>query len=182
MDATSEPVEQSGRRRRLLRDPRFLVVLVLLLGAVLVGSAVLTIATFTASSKNTGAVSAGSVVFDVTPVGAALDTTNLKPGDTRSGELELANRKVRASFTLDFTGKGAGPLPNVLQLTVTKTAPVSQQLFQGTLSAASSLALGTIDQGNSIRLRFTFAWPSSSRAPDLQGQTVPLVLQWRATT
>jgi hypothetical protein len=168
--------------RRVLHDPRVLVVLVLFLAAVLVAGTVLTVATFTADSENTASVGAGSLTFDLTPTGAIVDTTALRPGDTRSGQVQVANRKAAATFTLAFTGLGTGPLPGVLRLTVAQTTPTSKQLYNGVLANAPTLDLGRIAGGASVGLALTFAWPDASRAPELQGQSVPLVLQWNATT
>lgn len=175
---SSEP----SRRPRLLRDPRVLAVLVLLLLALLVGGTVLSVAAFTADSDNSASIAAGGVVFDLTSTGAIVDTSGLRPGITRTGQVQLANRKSAATYTLAFTGLGTGPLPGVLRLTVAQTTPQSKQLYDGLLKDVPTLALGRIDTGATVGLALTFAWPAGSQAPELQGQTVPLVLQWRATT
>ncbi len=166
---------------RVLRNPRVLIVLVLLLLAILVGGVLLSVSVFTTSSKNTGSISAGDLVFDV-PSGSFVDTSGLRPGDSRTGSVELANRKSAATFTLGFAGLDPSPLRDVLQLTIDQTAPVSRRLYSGPLKDVKPIGLGRIETGASIRLGFTFAWPSDQRGPQLQGQSVPLVLQWDATT
>jgi hypothetical protein len=158
------------------------MVLVLLLLAILVGGAVLSITVFTTSSKNTGTISAGDLVFDLVPAGSFVDTSGLRPGDTRAGRVEIANSKSGATFTLGFAGLDRSPLRDVLQLTIDQTAPVSRRLYSGPLKDVKPIVLGRIETGKSIQLGFSFVWPSDQRAPQLQGQNVPLVLQWSATT
>jgi hypothetical protein len=173
-------MERTGWRRAL-RNPRVLVVLVLVLLAILVGSVVLSLAAFTTSSKNASSISAGDLVFDV-PSAAFVDTSGLRPGDTRTGTMQIANRKSAATFTLGFAGLDPNPLRDVLQLTIDQSAPVSRRLYSGPLKDVKPIVLGRIETGASIRLGFTFVWPSDQRGAQLQGQTVPLVLQWDATT
>jgi hypothetical protein len=174
-------VERTGWRRTL-RNPRVLIVLVLLLLAILIGGAVLSFTVFTTSSQNTGTISAGNLVFDLVPSGSFVDTSGLRPGDTRTGSLEIANRESGATFTLGFAGLDPNPLRDVLQLKIDQTAPVSRQLYSGPLKDVTPIVLGRIETGSSIQLGFSFVWPSDQRAPQLQGQNVPLVLQWSATT
>jgi hypothetical protein len=174
-------VERTGWRRTL-RNPRVLIVLVLLLLAILVGGAVLSFAVFTTSSQNTGTISAGDLVFDVVPSASIVDTSGLRPGDTRTGSVQIANSKSGATFTLGLAGLDPSPLRDVLQLTIDQTAPVSRQLYSGPLKDVTPIVLGRIETGGSIQLGFSFVWPSDQRAPQLQGQNVPLVLQWSATT
>src|SRR5262249_57709348 len=103
---------------RLRPKPVVLVIVVLALLALLAGSVWLSLAAFTASSKNTGTVSAGDLVFEMTPTGTIVDTSALRPGDTRNGTVDIANRKSGATFTLGFAGLTANPLRDVMQLTI----------------------------------------------------------------
>ena len=174
-------MERTGWRRAL-RNPRVLIVLVLLLLAILVGSVVLSMAAFTTSSSTPGSISAGDLVFDLTPAGSIVDTSRLRPGDTRTGSVQLVNRKSGATFTLGFGGLDPNPLRDVLQLTINQTAPVTRQLYQGPLKDVKPIAIGRIETGASVQLGFTYAWPANQLGPELQGQSVPLVLQWSAST
>jgi hypothetical protein len=124
----------------------------------------------------------GDLVFDVAPAGQIVDTTALKPGADRSGAVTITNRQVAATFSMAFGGIGTGSLASAVQLTVTQTAPVSKQLYSGALSGVGSLALGKLSTGQSVRLSVRFVWPASSIDPALQGQSVPLVINWNATT
>src|SRR4029077_1478989 len=98
------------------------------------------------------------------------------------GSVQVANRKSGATFALSFAGLDPNPLRDVLQLTIDQTAPVSRTLYNGPLKDVRPILLGRIETGASIQLGFTYTWPSDERAPELQGQSVPLVLQWSATT
>jgi hypothetical protein len=159
-----------------------LVIGVLLLAAVLTGSVVLSVASFTSSSTNTSTLATGDLVFDLAPAGPAVDTSALRPGVTKTGQVTLTNRKSAADFTLGFAGVGTGPLAGVLRLTVAETAPQSKQLYDGPLAAAPTLPLGRLAQSQSLQLSLTFAWPAGQQDPALQGQSVPLVLDWSAST
>jgi hypothetical protein len=178
--AVSEPEPTTWQKLR--HDKRVLIVGVLLLVALLVGGAVLTTAAFTASSSNGSSVATGDVSFDLVPAGAIVDTSALRPGATKTGVVQIVNRKAAATFTLGFTGLGASTLAATLQFTVAEVSPQSRQLYSGPLSAVPSLALGRIVQGQSMQLSLTFAWAAADNSAALQGQSVPLVLQWSATT
>ena len=167
----------------MLRDKRVLVVVVLVLGAGLVAGATLTISAFTASTSGGGSISAGALAFALAPTGRIVDTSAMKPGDTKSGTVTLTNQKAAATFTLTFTGLGTSTLPGVLQLTVLQTSPTtSKQLYSGALAAVPPLNLGQLATGDALTLQLTFVWPSGSSDPSLQGQRVDLVLQWDGRT
>ena len=155
---------------------------ILLLVAMLVAGALLTISAFTSSTAGGASIDAADLVFALAPSGTVVDTTAMKPGDTRTGSVTLTNQKAAATFTLGFAGLGSGTLAGVLQLTVTQTAPVTKQLYSGALASAPLLQLGKIASGGTVHLSLAFAWPSGSRDAALQGQSIPLVLQWGAQT
>lgn len=168
--------------RRRLRDKRVLVVAVLLLFALLLASVVASVAVFTADSRSKGAITAGDLVFDLAPASAIVDTSGMRPGDTRTGKVTLTNRQASGSFNLGFSGLGTGLLASTLQLTVARTSPTSAQLYSGVLANVPTLALGRIASGASQTLSLTFAWPASAQDPSLQAQSIPLVLGWSAQT
>jgi predicted ribosomally synthesized peptide with SipW-like signal peptide len=160
-----------------------LVVVVILLFALLVGGVVLTTAVFTDSSTSKGAIAAGDLVFALAPAGTVVDTNGMKPGDTRMGSVTLTNQKASGTFSLAFSGLGTSTLVNTLQLTVSKSSgTTSQQLYSGVLASVPTLSLGTLATGGSMGVKFTYAWPADQVDPALQGQSIPLVLQWSAHT
>jgi hypothetical protein len=124
----------------------------------------------------------GDIVFDVVPTGPVVDTTGLKPGADRSGTVTITNRHVPATFSMAFNGLGTSPLAGIMQLTVTQTLPVSRQLYSGALAAAGPLPLGKLDRGQRAQLTVRFLWPAGIADPALQGASVPLVINWDATT
>jgi hypothetical protein len=172
-----------GRWRRRLRDKRVLVVVVLALVVLLAGSVTLSLAVFTDSSESTAAISAGDLVYDLAPTTAIVDTSGMKPGDTRGGVVTVTNRKSSGRFTLGFSGIGSGTLASTLQLTVKKTSgTTSLTLYSGPLASVPTLDLGSIATAGSATLNFTYAWPADAKDPALQGQSIPLVLEWSART
>lgn len=150
--------------------------------ALIVGGATVSIAVFTGQSTNSSSVSSGRIDFAVSPTGPIVDTTALRPGASQTGQATLLNSASAASFTLRFTGLGTGPLPAVLQLTVKEVAPAAKTLYNGALSAVPAIALGKIAQGGTVQIGFTYAWPAVQQDAGLQGQSVPLVLNWDAST
>ncbi|HEV8462905.1 MAG TPA: hypothetical protein VGQ38_19625 [Gaiellaceae bacterium] len=158
------------------------VVVALVLLAIVISATAITTAAFTASSTNTARLVMGDIVFDVVPPGQIVDTTALKPGADRSGTVTITNRYVPASFSVGFAGIGTSALASTLQLTVTQTAPVSRQLYSGALAGVGSLSLGKLTQGQSAQLSIRFLWPAANADAELQGQSVPLVINWNATT
>jgi hypothetical protein len=174
---------EQGTWKKLRRDPRVLTVVVLVLLAILVAGTSISVAAFTSSSTNPAKITMGNVVFDVAPTGAIVDTTTLKPGSDQSGSAALTNRQVPATFSLGFSGIGTSLLVRTLQLTVTQTSPVSnKQLYSGTLAGVGTLDLGKLATGEVARVTLRFVWPTTSVDASLQGQNVPLVLNWTATT
>ena len=177
------PDRERSLWRTLLRDRRFLSVLVILLAATLVGSVVFTVSAFTSTSSNAASIRMGEVRFDVSPAGVAVvDTTALRPGATAAGEVQLTNRSVPATFTLAFEGVAPGPLVNVLGLKVQEVGGQARVFYDGPLASVTPLALGRFSANAGVRLRLTFAWPAGSKDPLLQARTVPVVLRWNATT
>ncbi len=167
---------------RLLRSRRVLVAAALLLAALIVGGVTVSTAVFTGRSTSSASAGAHRIDFAVSPAGSIVDTTALRPGATHSGQVTLANHAAPASFTLRFTGLGTGPLPGVLQLTVQEISPIAKQLYNGVLAAVPAITLGKIAQGASVQIGFTYAWPAANQDAALQGQIVPLVLHWDAST
>ncbi len=173
---------EPGRWRRRLRDKRVIAIIAIVLVGLLSSGVAFTLAVFTDSSQSAGSISAGDLVYDLAPA-TIVNTTAMKPGETRGGSVTLTNKKAKGSFALGFGGLGSSSLASTLQLTVKKTAPTgAQTLYSGVLASVPTLELGTLATGASLTLNFTYAWPADALDPALQGQSIPLVLQWGART
>jgi hypothetical protein len=160
-----------------------LVVAVIVLFALVVGGAVFTTAVFTDSSTSIGDITAGDLVFALSPSSAIVDTSGMKPGETRTGSVTLTNKKAGGTFSLGFSGLGSSTLASTLLLTVAKSSgTTNEQLYSGPLASVPTLALGTLATGKTLGLKFTYAWPADQVDPALQGQSIPLVLNWSANT
>lgn len=173
---------EPGRTHRWLRDKRVLVVAALLFLALLLAAVGVSVAAFTASSESHGSISAGDLTFDLAPASAIVDTSGMKPGDSRAGVVTLTNRQAAGSFSLGFGGIGSSTLASTLRLTVKRTAPAAQTLYDGSLAGVPTLPLGTVGTGQAVTLALTFAWPADAVDPSLQAQSIPLVLDWSART
>jgi hypothetical protein len=171
-----------GGWRRRLRDRRALVGAIVVLVALLVAGATLTLAVFTATSGSPTRISAGDLVFALSPPTTVVNTVGMRPGETRTGVVTLTNQKSQGTFTLSFDGLTASSLATTLHLTVTKTAPTTAVLYSGALASVRPLPLGTITTGKAMTLSLAFVWPAEAEDPALQGQSVSLVLSWRAIT
>jgi hypothetical protein len=170
-------------RRRWFRDPRILVVGVIALFALVVAGITLSFAVFSASSGSTASITAGNLVYDIRPPTTIVNTSGMRPGDVRHGTVTLTNTKSPGAFALGFSGIGTSALASTLLVTVTRGTPSAPHtVYSGPLADAPTLDLGRLATGASLTLDLMFSWPSAARDPTLQGQTIPLVLDWSART
>jgi predicted ribosomally synthesized peptide with SipW-like signal peptide len=159
-----------------------LAVVILVLIVVLVAGVTLSLAVFTASSQSSGSIEAGDLAFILAPPSGIASTAGMRPGETRHGTVRVTNTKSAGSFTLGFSGIGTSTLASTLRLTVTRTTPSQATLYDGVLATVPTLQLGRLATGASLTLDFSYAWPSDAKSPDLQGQSIPLVLNWNSVS
>lgn len=193
----------------MARHPRrTLGVLALLLAAmaVTIGSG----ANFTASSANpTNTFSAGTLSIGNSNPGTAiftsLNTPIMKPGDTRTGTVDIQNTgNIAGDFVLgtsNIVNTPAAPgLTSRLTITVgdcglftsgNAVAPscaAPTQRYTGTIAGLSGIAMGTFAGGTATtsdkhRYLITVFWPNGTPAQDnpLQGAQVTFDLNWTAS-
>ncbi|MEA2479086.1 MAG: hypothetical protein QOJ07_1008 [Thermoleophilaceae bacterium] len=96
---------------------------------------------------------------------AILTASDVKPGDTRTGEVEIANRGGAGGVHLilrdpvDRPGARGAPLSRRLRLTVTD-ATAGHVVEAGPLTATRRcIRLGDFEPGEARRYRFAVAWP-----------------------
>jgi hypothetical protein len=106
--------------------------------------------------------------------GAVLVAQGLRPGDSRAGEVTVANAgDTSGALTLSQADRvdsptTAGPLSAVLDLAVIDVT-AGRTVFAGKLAALQSVALGDFAQGDSHRYRFVVTFPGGG-APALDNQ------------
>lgn len=107
--------------------------------------------------------------------GAVLVAEGLRPGDSRAGEVTVANAgDTSGALTLSQSDRfdsptPAGPLSTVLDLTVVDLT-AGRTVFAGSLAALHDIALGDFAQGDSHRYRFVVTFRSGG-APVLDNQS-----------
>ena len=130
----------------------------------------------------------GRLALVATPGATAtstLDTSNMRPGMTRSGTVELRNDgtvAARGQLTVKLAAPSA--LADVLQFSVEDcpdaacSAPSPR--FAGALTGVADQPLGPIGAGATRTYRVTVSWPADQADPSLQGATAQLQLAWTA--
>jgi spore coat-associated protein N len=103
---------------------------------------------------------------------AILTATGLKPGDSRSGEVTIANTgELGGAFALsksglsDAPGGWGGALSGVLDLLVQDVTGAPATIYSGKLAAMGSLSLGDWAPGAARTYRFTVSFPDGGAPP-----------------
>jgi spore coat-associated protein N len=149
-------------------------------------------ADFTAQSANpANTFTAGTLTIGNSQASAILSSTNLKPGDTTSGTVDIQNTgSVPGAFTLSTSNVvDASGLLAQLDLKVEDcgvfdgaTAPSCSSatvLHNAKASTLSSAALGSFAASAKHRYQFTVTMPSTI-ANTFQGKTASVEFDWDA--
>jgi hypothetical protein len=153
-------------------------------------------ANFSASSANpTNTFSAGSLSIGNTSASAILSASDMKPGGSTSGTVDIKNTgSGDGSFSLsesNVADVGTPSLSALLQLTVVDCGPTASancatgsQVYSGALNALSSTSLGTYSKNDQRRYQFTVAFPSGTAAHDnpYQGTSTSVEFDWSAVS
>lgn len=118
---------------------------------------------------------------------AILSAAGMRPGDTATGTVTIANQSDgAAAFALDpadrteVAGRGGGRLAAALRLVV-RDLGSSQVVYSGTLVALSKATLGTWSAGESHTYRFDVTLPAGHPGANaLQGATTGITFRWSA--
>lgn len=121
---------------------------------------------------------------------AILDAHGLKPGDTATGSLTLANRtaaghrmRLRTVQVVDTPGPGAGLLSGHLALRITRASGSStHEVFSGSIAELGDLDLGPLPAGREHVYTFAATLPEHGPAVDdaFAGGSVEVAWQWEA--
>ena len=181
----------------LVRHPRrTLGALAMLLVAV--GVAVGSGANFTASSANaSNTFSAGALSIGKSTNGAVLTASNLKPGGSATGTVDIQNTgTVSGDFSLaestPVDSDATHPLSAKLDLVVldcgvvTGTPPDcvtgTTQVYSGKLGALTSQSLGNYATNVKHRFKFTVSFPTGVDDNDYQGDDTSVDFSWSASS
>ena len=187
--AVAAPGSPRARHRmgRIVREPRLMALL--LAGGVMAVVAVFVIgfsgAFLTTSSKDPGnTFSAGTVRVSLSKTGSLLDGTNLKPGVTRTGSVNVTNSAQKAQLTLGVSTITNTPstktLADVIRITVTQTSPSIAQRYDGLLQDLRNVPLGTFAAGEQRAYRIDLLWPAADDDLARAGVTTNYAFEWRA--
>ena len=148
-------------------------------GAIAVGSG----ASFTSTSQNVGSsFTTGTLTQSNSRADEAIFTlSDLKPGDTVTGSVTIANTGSLAStFTLTETDADNGfVVDDNLWMTVTDVteAQAPQQVWSGTFASMGTVDLGTWDAGDSHTFEFSTSLKLSADNAE-QGRTAGASYTW----
>jgi hypothetical protein len=155
-------------------------------------------ANFQSSSANTGnIIKAGLVDVTSTSAGSALlNVSNLAPGHTSAGTVDITNSgdlaavlKLSASSLVDapaspaLSGKADLKDEDLGDPACTTSCPAASTVYSGKVGALSSAALGTWAAGEKHRFRFTVSLADGGLGAEnaYQGAHTTLDLTWSAS-
>jgi hypothetical protein len=124
----------------------------------------------------------GPLVATVPGDSAVLVARDLAPGGAQSGEVTVTNvGDASGGFALSASGlsDAGAPLSGVLDLAV-EDLTASRDVYDGPLSGLSTVALGTLAQGETHRYRFTVTLPGATDNA-YQGASTAVTFVWSAT-
>jgi hypothetical protein len=127
----------------------------------------------------------GPLVATDRPDAAVLLAQGMKPGESRAGEVTVTNvGDTAGAFALGASGvsQSGARLSDVLNLTVQDVTPgrAASQVYNGSLQGLSGVGLGTLQEGEARRYRFTvnvFAGAGNA----YQGASATASFVWSAT-
>ena len=136
-------------------------------------------ASFTAHSSNAANVFVTGSLLHINDQDSRvmISASGLCPGDSAVGTMTLTGTgTVSGVYSLDATGLVNVPasprLSDALTLWIQDVTAAPVTLYQGTVTAFSSAALGTIDVGGSRTYRLTLAYPAGTAVAALQGASL----------
>jgi spore coat-associated protein N len=126
---------------------------------------------------------------------AILTAAGLTPGDSRAGEVTIANTgDLEGAFMLsksglsDAPGGGGGVLSSVLELLVEDVTGSPTTVYSGKLAAMGSLSLGDWGPGTARTYRFTVSFPDGGAPPSetsgdnaYKGSALTVQYDWTAS-
>lgn len=128
-------------------------------GAVAVGSG----ADFHAESASSVAVTSGTLLHTNSRDGLTLSIDNIKPGDTKSGSLEITNTgTLDSALTLQETSDSSTFVAGDLKLTIADGSGVVYTGNFGDLDNAVKKALANIPAGEKDTVTFTVSMPTTA--------------------
>jgi hypothetical protein len=151
------------------------------MAAVAVFAIALSVASFTTETRSTGnSLQAGKASLSLSPADRIVDASNLRRNVPRSGDVVVTNTGERAAVSVRVTG-ASGALASALSLTITPRGAPGSQLYNGSLAAAGTVALGSLNAGATAAWTFTIAlFPTAQTA--LVAATLDVAFEWEART
>jgi len=140
-------------------------------------------ATPTAIASN--AFASGTLSMTRSGSGAIFNASAMKIGDSVTGTVTITNTGTLAGvYSLSGSTTGSAPLASQLNLKVYKDVDGGSALYDGSLGAVSSAALGTFAAGDTHVFYFHVTFPTTGTdAGDnvLQGLAASTTFTWSAT-
>ena len=139
------------------------------------------LASFTDSSASKGnTVTAGQAALGLSPSGQIVSAANMRPGDARSGDVEVTNSGERADLSLTVNAPGSA-FTSALKLKVTPRGEPANVLYNGAFAAPAPIQLGTLGKGGSKSFTLSISLPQGT-VSSLGGSELNAGFVWEART
>ena len=147
-----------------------------------------TFANFTASPTTiaSNAFASGSLTMSRSGSGAIFTASAMKIGDTATGSVTITNTgTIAGAYSLAGSSSGSSALSSQLNLKVYKDVDGGTAIYDGSLGAFSSVALGTFAaSGDAHTFYFHVSFPTTGTDVGdnaLQGLSASTTFTWSAT-
>ena len=136
-------------------------------------------ASFTESSRSEGnKLTAAQVGLTLSKPGAIVDAANIRPGQSRSGDIQVTNTGNRAQLSVKPTGfADTSPLAKALRLKITPQGQPGTVISNSPLAPAQRIQLGTQTTGQTSAWTFELTLPSPP-PPGLAGSSLNAAFDW----
>jgi len=146
-------------------------------GAVAVGSG----ATFTSTTNSASSVTSGTLIHTNDANKVTLITTNMKPGDTVSGDVKITNTgTLDSTLSLQETSDASTFVAGDLLLNITQGGKSLYSGNFGALATATKLDLGALPVGASTTVTYTVTMPAAASNLN-QGKSATAAYEWVTT-
>jgi len=152
-----------------------------LIAVVVVFVVALSLASFTESSKSTGnSLAAGKAALSLSPSGQIVSAANLRPGETRSGDVEVTNAGEQAEVSLTVKAP-ASAFTDALRLKVTPRGEPANVIYNGAFAAPGPIQVGSFGAGRVKAFTLSITLPQGT-VSSLGGSQVAAIFTWEART
>jgi hypothetical protein len=138
-------------------------------------------ATFTSKSESRGnSLAAGTTSLSLSASGRIINADDMKPGDSRQGNISVTNTGERARLSVTPTGLGGAPaLAQAMTLKISERDAPGTVKWNGPLANAGRVDLGPHQTDETSAWTFELTLPAGSDS-SLRGAKLDAGFEWEA--